>query len=61
MRVPTSRTRLLWKLNNAMEEISNVLIARTEKELEMGVVGEEEKSIIGLLSTSLFRELKLSR
>ena len=44
-----------------MEEISNVLIARTEKELEMGVVGEEEKSIIGLLSTSLFRELKLSR
>ena len=61
MRVPTSRTRLLWKLNNAMEEISNILIARTEKELEMGVVGEEEKSIIGLLSTSLFRELKLSR
>ncbi|KAH0826178.1 cytochrome P450 [Lanmaoa asiatica] len=49
--IPTSRNRLLQKLNVAMEEISNVLLIRTEKELEMGVVGgKEEKSIIGLLS-----------
>jgi len=35
-----------------MEEISNELIARTQKELQMGVIGgKEEKSIIGLLST----------
>ena len=51
LRLPTSRTKLIWKLNSAMEEISNVLLARTKKELDMGVVGEEEKSVIGLLST----------
>ena len=35
-----------------MEEISNVLLARTQKELDMGVFGDnEERSIIGLLST----------
>ncbi|KAF8125506.1 cytochrome P450 [Boletus edulis] len=48
--VPTSRTKLFQKLNVAMEEISNVLLAQTKKELEMGVVeGEGERSIIGLL------------
>ena len=57
LRVPTARTRLTWKLNDAMEEISNVLLARTKEELDMGVVGDkEEKSIIGLLSTSPFQE-----
>ena len=55
VRVPTPRARLIWKLNRAMEEISNTLLARTKQELEMGVVGDkEEKSIIGLLSTSPF-------
>jgi cytochrome P450 len=49
IRVPTPRARLLWKLNHAMEEISNTLLARTKQESEMGVVGDEEKSIIGLL------------
>ena len=50
--IPTPRTRLIQKLNVAMEEISNVLLSRTQKELEMGVVGgKEERSIIGLLST----------
>ena len=39
------------KLTEAMEEISNVLLARTQKELEMGVIeGKGERSIIGLLS-----------
>jgi hypothetical protein len=50
--VPTPRGKLTQKLRVAMEEISNVLLARTQKELEMGVVGgKEERSIIGLLST----------
>ncbi|KAI9456888.1 cytochrome P450 [Boletus coccyginus] len=50
MQLPTPRTLLIQKLNIAMEEISNQLIARTEKELEMGVIGgKEERSIIGLL------------
>ena len=53
--LPTSRTRLMQKLNIAMEEISDVLLARTLQELEMGVVGgKEEKSIIGLLSACRF-------
>ena len=40
-----------------MEEISNTLIARTKQELDLGVVGDkEEKSVIGLLSTSLLWE-----
>lgn len=39
-----------------MEEIANVLLARTKKEIEMGVVGgKEEKSIIGLLSSYPFQ------
>ena len=51
MGLPTPRRKLVQKLNAAMEEISNVLLARTQKELEIGVVGgKEEKSIIGLLS-----------
>ncbi|KAH0839444.1 cytochrome P450 [Lanmaoa asiatica] len=50
LRVPTSHTRLIWKLNSAMEEISNVLLARTKKELDMTVAGDkQEKSVIGLL------------
>ncbi|KAI9570092.1 cytochrome P450 [Boletus coccyginus] len=50
MQLPTPRTLLIQKLNIAVEEISNQLIARTEKELEMGVIGgKEERSIIGLL------------
>ncbi|KAF8548044.1 cytochrome P450, partial [Imleria badia] len=53
VRVPTPRSRLMWKLNRAMEEISNILLARTKQELDLGVVGDkEEKSVIGLLSTS---------
>ncbi|KAI9456893.1 cytochrome P450 [Boletus coccyginus] len=48
--LPTARTNLVQKLNIATEEISNELIARTQKELEMGVIeDQEEKSIIGLL------------
>jgi hypothetical protein len=51
MRLPAPCWTLLQKLNVAMEEISNELLARTQKELEMGVVGgKEDKSIIGLLS-----------
>ena len=52
VQLPTPRGKLIQKLNDAMDEISSVLLARTQKELEMGVVGgKEEKSIIGLLST----------
>jgi len=52
MKLPTPRSNLIQKLNIAMEEISNELIARTQKEMEMGVIGgKEERSIIGLLST----------
>ena len=51
MRLPTRRGKLIQKLTLAMEEISNALLARTQKELEIGVAGgAEEKSIIGLLS-----------
>ena len=51
-RIPTRRVNLLKKLTVAMDEISNVLLARTRKELEVGVIGgKEERSIIGLLST----------
>ncbi|KAF8548313.1 cytochrome P450 [Imleria badia] len=50
VQVPTPRARLIWKLNRAMEEISNTLLARTKKELDLGAVGDkEEKSVIGLL------------
>ncbi|KAH0826753.1 cytochrome P450 [Lanmaoa asiatica] len=48
--IPTSSTRLRQKLNVAMEKISSVLLARTQRELEFGVKeGEEERSVIGLL------------
>ena len=50
--IPTARTRLLWKMNSVMKEISNNLLARTKNELEKGVVTEGETSVIGLLSTS---------
>jgi cytochrome P450 len=50
VQIPTARSRLTSKLNRAMEEISNTLLARTKRELDTGVVGdEEEKSVIGLL------------
>ena len=52
MVIPTPRRMLTQKLNAAMEDISNVLLTKTQKELEMGVIGgKEERSIIGLLST----------
>ena len=58
--IPTSRTRLIQKLTDALEEISNVLLSRTQKELEMGVVGgKEERSVIGLLSTSSILNVRL--
>jgi hypothetical protein len=51
MWLPTRRRKLLKKLSAVMEEISNLLLARAQKELEIGVVGgKEEKSLIGLLS-----------
>ena len=54
MDVHTAQMRLLWKMNSVMREISNDLLARTKNELEKGVVTEGEKSVIELLSTSLF-------
>ncbi|KAF8838204.1 cytochrome P450 [Paxillus ammoniavirescens] len=50
---PTSRTKLVQKLNQEMGEISNVLLTRTREEREARVMGDkEEKSIIGLLIKS---------
>ncbi|KAF8436030.1 cytochrome P450 [Boletus edulis BED1] len=50
IRLPTRRQRLLRKLNDAMEEISNVLLARTKQDMDAGIVSDkEEKSVIGLL------------
>ena len=52
VRLPAPYWKLLQKLNVAMEDISNELLERTQKELEIGVVGgKEERSIIGSLST----------
>ena len=51
MDVPTTRTKLLRKMNSVMKEISNNLLVRTKNELEKG---EGEKSIIGFMSTFLF-------
>jgi hypothetical protein len=49
--LPAPCWKLLQKLNVAIEESLNELLARTQKELAMGAVGgKEEKSIIGLLS-----------
>ncbi|KAG8218156.1 cytochrome P450 [Butyriboletus roseoflavus] len=48
--IPTPRGKLVSKLNTAMEEISNDLLARTRKELDIGTTGDKkEKSVIGLL------------
>ena len=52
--VSTARTRLLQKMDSVMKEISNNLLAWMKNELEKGLVTEGEKSVIGLLSTSLF-------
>ncbi|KAG6375251.1 cytochrome P450 [Boletus reticuloceps] len=50
VRLPTRRQKLMRKLNDAMEEISTVLLARTKQEMDAGIVGDkEEKSVIGLL------------
>ncbi|KAI9464898.1 cytochrome P450 [Boletus coccyginus] len=60
--LPTPRTNLIQKLNTAMDEISNELIAQTQKELEMGVIGgKEEKSVIGLLRGSNDSEFHLTK
>lgn len=57
VQIPTPRGKLTMQLNSAMEEISNVLLTRTRKELDMGAPSEqEEKSVIGLLSMFQFRK-----
>ncbi|KIJ59409.1 hypothetical protein HYDPIDRAFT_140642 [Hydnomerulius pinastri MD-312] len=49
-KTPTSRSKLVKKLNKSVGEITDVLLARTRKEKEAGVIGDkDEKSIIGLL------------
>ncbi|KAF8548514.1 cytochrome P450 [Imleria badia] len=62
MWVPTPRIKLIQELSVAMEEISNVLLARTVRELDMGVVGgKEERSIIGLLRANGDSEFHLTK
>ena len=52
VKIPTSRGKLSSKLNVTMGEISNDLLMRTRREKDVNVnETEEEKSIIGLLST----------
>ncbi|KAL4068897.1 cytochrome P450 [Scleroderma yunnanense] len=48
--VPTPRNKLLNELQETMEEIATILLERTKKAEDAGVLGEsEEKSIIGVL------------
>ena len=50
-RLPTETRRLQTKLNRAMEEIAVPLLESTRREMRgLGEKGNEEKSIIGLLS-----------
>ena len=52
IKLPTSREKLVRKLTVTMGEISNDLLMRTRREKDVNVnETEEEKSIIGLLST----------
>ncbi|KAG8218157.1 cytochrome P450 [Butyriboletus roseoflavus] len=53
LNLPTSRSKLIQRLNDTMGDIANVLLMRSKKEKEAGTLGEtEEKSIIGLLIRS---------
>ncbi|KAG9309820.1 cytochrome P450 [Chiua virens] len=64
LHIPTSRSKLRDKLHHALEDISNVLLARTKKEFKMsGDEEHEEKSIIGLLikGESVESEFHLSK
>ena len=52
-RLPTETRRLQLKLNKCMEDIAVPLLENTRREMKgLGEKGKEEKSIIGLLSTS---------
>lgn len=52
LRVPTPRKKLTQELTIAMEEIANVLLDKTRKEMDIGVTGGKgDRSVIGLLST----------
>ena len=54
LKLPNPRTKLSKMLNDAMSTISAQLFAKTKKEKEEGLVeGEQDKSIIGLLSEYL--------
>lgn len=49
-KIPTSRTRLMSKLHNTMEEVSEGLLERSRKEKEMGgAASHTSRSIIGSL------------
>lgn len=51
LRLPTPHSKLIKRLNDTMGEISNVLLTKSRKEKESGILGErEENSILGLLS-----------
>lgn len=51
LKLPNPRTKLSKMLNNSMSVISTQLFTRTKKEKEEGLAeGEQDKSIIGLLS-----------
>ncbi|KIJ12890.1 hypothetical protein PAXINDRAFT_14252 [Paxillus involutus ATCC 200175] len=62
-RIPTSRSKLIRRLNATIGEISAVLLDRTRKEKELGIADEKgDHSIIGLLikGESKDAELRLS-
>ncbi|KIK89943.1 hypothetical protein PAXRUDRAFT_685575 [Paxillus rubicundulus Ve08.2h10] len=49
-RIPTSRSKLIKRLNDTIGEISTVLLDRTRKEKELGIADDKgDHSIIGLL------------
>ncbi|KAG9309800.1 cytochrome P450 [Chiua virens] len=50
VKIPTSHSKLVQRLNDTMGEISDELLSKSRKEKEAGTLGErEEKSILGLL------------
>jgi hypothetical protein len=59
-RIPTSRSKLIRRLNATIGEISAVLLDRTRKEKELGIADEKgDHSIIGLLSECQYIQTKL--
>lgn len=53
LNIPTSRSKLIKKLHQSMEDISKVLLDRSRKEKEIGELGLSSRSIMGTLCKGL--------